>query len=80
MSKFNWELTDTFGGEANYCWVRRGTIEADTLERAVRKFYRAEIRPGTRRKRSMCGDSVRIDFPHHNTVAFLGYCDEQEGT
>lgn len=22
------ELTDTFGGEANYCWVRRETIPA----------------------------------------------------
>lgn len=22
------ELTDTFGGEANYCWVRRATFEA----------------------------------------------------
>lgn len=22
-----WELTDTFGGEANYSWVRRGEIE-----------------------------------------------------
>lgn len=22
------EYTDTFGGEANYCWVRRATIES----------------------------------------------------
>lgn len=22
------EVTDTFGGEANYCWVRRGTTRA----------------------------------------------------
>jgi hypothetical protein len=21
------ELTDTFGGEANYCWVKRATLE-----------------------------------------------------
>lgn len=25
----NWEITDTFGGEANYCWVQRGTIAGD---------------------------------------------------
>jgi hypothetical protein len=22
------EVTDTFGGEANYCWVKRGTTQA----------------------------------------------------
>lgn len=26
--KFAVEYTDTFGGQANYCWVRRATIEA----------------------------------------------------
>lgn len=26
MSKALVEYTDTFGGEANYCWVRRATI------------------------------------------------------
>jgi hypothetical protein len=25
--KYNVEYTDTFGGEANYCWVRREAIE-----------------------------------------------------
>ena len=25
--RWNLELTDTFGGEANYCWCRRETIE-----------------------------------------------------
>ena len=24
------EVTDTFGGEANYCWVKRGTTKATT--------------------------------------------------
>jgi hypothetical protein len=24
------EVTDTFGGEANYCWVRRGTTRANS--------------------------------------------------
>lgn len=24
------EITDTFGGEANYCWVKRGTTRAQT--------------------------------------------------
>ena len=25
MHTFEYEYTDTFGGEANYCWVKRGT-------------------------------------------------------
>lgn len=33
MDKWNVELTDTFGGEANYSWVRRATIEVLPLER-----------------------------------------------
>jgi hypothetical protein len=27
---YNIEITDTFGGEANYCWVKRGTTTAKT--------------------------------------------------
>ena len=27
--QFNIEHTDTFGGDANYCWVKRYTIDCD---------------------------------------------------
>ena len=27
---WNIEITDTFGGEANYCWVKRGTTMANS--------------------------------------------------
>lgn len=27
QTNIQWELTDTFGGDANYSWVKRGTIE-----------------------------------------------------
>lgn len=30
------EVTDTFGGEANYCWVRRGTTKAHSRRGVVR--------------------------------------------
>jgi len=26
MNTYTFEHTDTFGGEANYCWVNRGTV------------------------------------------------------
>lgn len=34
------ELTDTFGGEANYSWVTRVKVQARTLAHAVRRFSR----------------------------------------
>jgi hypothetical protein len=30
------EVTDTFGGEANYCWVKRGTTKAVTRRGIVK--------------------------------------------
>ncbi len=31
MHTFNIEYTDTFGGEANYCWVKRATVTMPDL-------------------------------------------------
>lgn len=31
MNKYNVEYTDTFSGEANYCWVKRATITMPEL-------------------------------------------------
>jgi len=31
MTKFNYEYTDTFSGEANYSWVERGTVSVPEL-------------------------------------------------
>lgn len=37
MTHFYAEVTDTFSGEANYCWVRRYKIKASTFTGAIRK-------------------------------------------
>ena len=37
LETYNFEYTDTFGGEANYCWVDRGTIQANSLKQALRR-------------------------------------------
>lgn len=74
-SLYRWELTDTFGGEANYCWVKRGIIRdkepasssiwADNWEAAKRRVCLAARREagltGVRSKRSDYGDMVRYD-------------------
>ncbi len=36
------EVTDTFGGEANYCWVRRYRIKASSELGAIRKLHNLE--------------------------------------
>lgn len=33
-----YEITDTFGGEANYCWVNRGEITAKTKRGQVKQL------------------------------------------
>ena len=35
---FYFELTDTYGGELNYAWVRRYKIKANTLIGVIRKL------------------------------------------
>lgn len=38
--KFIIEVTDTFGGEPNFSWVRRYTVEAKSIKGAINKFAR----------------------------------------
>ena len=37
---FNIEVTDTFGGEANYSWVRRYTVKAKSFRGAIQSLAR----------------------------------------
>lgn len=34
---YDYEYTDTFGGEANYSWVHRGTVQASNISLAARR-------------------------------------------
>ena len=51
MTEYEFEHTDTFGGEANYCWVNRGTVMARSLDHAVRLAKAACGLTGVRCKR-----------------------------
>ena len=31
MQTYDYEFTDTFAGEANYCWAKRGTVDVPDL-------------------------------------------------
>ena len=40
-SDYQYEYTDTFGGDANYSWVDRGTVRAKSMRSAIRKAREA---------------------------------------
>ncbi len=42
MKLFYVEVTDTFAGEANYCWVRRYKVKASSVLGAIRKVSSEE--------------------------------------
>lgn len=62
--KINIEVTDTFGGEANYSWVRRWTLQADDKpsRRAIVRRCKATANIGCRHKTTDYGDMIRLDF------------------
>ena len=40
MNTYQFEITDTFGGEANYCWAKHYQVEANSLHGALCKVSR----------------------------------------
>jgi hypothetical protein len=72
--RFRAELTDTFGGEANYSWVRRAEIEApaDISDLAlVRRAKAALGLSGVRCERSNHGDMLELRPYGSCTVMFI---------
>jgi len=72
--KYEIELTDTFGGEANYCWVKRQEIEIpdDLSGRALvrRSKQLLEVSHIPHRKTDY-GETLRLDFPGVCVVMFI---------
>ena len=52
------EMTDTFGGEANYCWIHRFIVTASSERGAMRKVSRET---GFTARCTMPGDPERWD-------------------
>jgi hypothetical protein len=67
---YRWEFTDTFGGEANYCWVRRGIIrcehrrsDGDQYSPEAWRKRRARVAKAARREAGLTGErSSRSDY------------------
>ena len=73
MCTWDIEVTDTFGGEANYAWVNRYDITtADDISylALVRRIKSAAGYSGIRGRATVMGDSVEIRFPSRCIVIF----------
>lgn len=60
MSRWNLEQTDTFGGEANYSWVRREQIEAESNRQVIRRAKAWAGYTGRRCRVDNRGDMIQI--------------------
>ena len=69
----NIEITDTFGGEANYCWVERMEInDNDLTNRQILKRVREKYGITCKLRKVLdCGDMVRYNFDKQNVCMFI---------
>lgn len=56
------EVTDTFGGEANYAWVKRFKVSASSMLGAIRKVSKECGYQGRLRKVLDTGELIRHDI------------------
>ena len=73
MVTWDVEVTDTFGGQANYSWVERSKLRVpdDISDLAlVRRIKSVTGYSGIRGQTDVSGDSVEIRFPARCVVIF----------
>lgn len=74
------EQTDTFGGEANYSWVRRWTCKAEMTERlVVRLAKKLAGYTGKKCRVDTCGDEMTIKPRGICEVVFVSDVSEDCG-
>jgi hypothetical protein len=63
MNTWNIEITDTYGGEANYCWVKRDSIEVKEYASYLSIIRKAKKMMGwnnIRCKVEMIGETLQL--------------------
>ena len=73
LMRITWEYTDTFSGEANYSWVRRGELGAANERGAIRDAKRAAGLSGVRCRKLDMGDTIALYPVGSCTVLFLTF-------
>ena len=74
--KLSCELTDTFGGEANYSWVRRADLELPDTATPRQQITAAKAAlglTGCRCVKSDLGDLIELRPVGNCTVAFISF-------
>ncbi len=77
-SHYDVEMTDTYGGEANYCWVTRKAVPVtDDLTdlKLVRRAKNILGISGLRGVTENYGDMIKFKPYKLCIVAFIRYCD-----
>ena len=77
MNSYIVEITDTFGREANYSWIRRYVVSANSLRGAVNKIAR-EYGAGWKIYENYGTDSARYNLTNACVCMFVEYVDEQD--
>ena len=77
-TQIQYEVTDTFGGEANYSWVRRGTAPSKEGENfsdlaAVRRVKKAIGWKGVRCAMITDGDTITLRPRGMHQVCFITF-------
>lgn len=75
MNYYFIEITDTFGGEANYSWVTRHIIKGATMRGAVNRFSR--LSGMNWRCVGDYGDMARYDSKSGATCFFIQVFDAE---
>lgn len=70
------EVTDTYGGEANYCWVHRYLVKASTMRGAVGVVSKHEGFSGSLKIVGNYGDMTRHNVSGAAICIFTQYADE----
>ena len=76
MNTYRIEATDTFSGEANYCWVRRYEFTAKSDLAAVRKAKNLAGWNGLRCEREDYGDQIVLRPRGICQIMFIDYVVE----
>ena len=79
---YNVEYTDTFGGEANYCWVKRAIVQMPELTHygydgstnynKANKIYYRELLKRAKAEMGLTGARGRVDR-YGDTIEFRPY-------
>ena len=68
------EMTDTYGGEPNYCWVKRtSNITAKTEKGLIKKVKSEFGLTGVKCKKYHFGDMIQLNPRNMNIVVFINF-------